>query len=85
MSGVGILGAIVIGILAGWIAEQVMKRQHGLITNLVVGLVGALLGAVIASALNISFGGFVGSLLISTAGAILLLFLLGMMSGRRAV
>jgi len=84
MSGVGILGAIIIGILAGWIAEQVMKRKHGLITNLVVGLVGALLGAVIANALNIGFGGFVGSLIVSTGGAILLLFLLGMMSGRRA-
>ena len=85
MSGVGILGAIVIGILAGWIAEQVMKRKHGLITNLVVGLVGALLGAVIADALDIAFAGFLGSLLVSTAGAILLLFLLGMMSGRKTV
>lgn len=85
MSGVGILGAIIIGILAGWIAEQVMKRKHGLITNLVVGLVGALLGAVIADALDIAFGGFLGSLLVSTGGAILLLFLLGMMSGRRTI
>jgi uncharacterized membrane protein YeaQ/YmgE (transglycosylase-associated protein family) len=85
MSGVGLLGAIVIGILAGWIAEQVMKRKHGLITNLVVGLVGALLGAVIADALDIGFGGFLGSLMVSTGGAILFLFLLGMMRGRPAL
>jgi len=82
MSGVGIIGAIIIGILAGWIAEKVMKRNHGLITNLVVGLVGSLLGAFVANALNIGFGGWIGSLLISTAGAILLLFLLGLVKRR---
>ena len=78
MSGVGIIGAIIIGIFAGWIAERVMKRQHGLLTNLIVGLVGALLGGFIASALGISFGGVIGSLIVSTAGAVLLLFLLGL-------
>jgi uncharacterized membrane protein YeaQ/YmgE (transglycosylase-associated protein family) len=78
MNGVGIIGAIIIGILAGWIAEKVMKRNHGLITNLIVGVVGGLLGAFLANALGIGFGGFVGSLLISSAGAILLLFLLGL-------
>ncbi|HYD46595.1 MAG TPA: GlsB/YeaQ/YmgE family stress response membrane protein [Phenylobacterium sp.] len=82
MSGVGIIGAIIIGILAGWIAEKVMGRSHGLITNLVVGLVGALLGAFAAGALGIDFGGWVGSLLVSTAGAILLLFLLGLFRRR---
>jgi uncharacterized membrane protein YeaQ/YmgE (transglycosylase-associated protein family) len=78
MNGVGIIGAIVIGILAGWIAEKVMKRNQGLLTNLIVGVVGGLLGAFLANALGISFGGFVGSLLVSSAGAVLLLFLLGL-------
>lgn len=82
MSGVGILGAIVIGILAGWIAEKVMKRNHGLITNLAVGIVGALLGSLIAGALGIGFGGLLGSLVIATLGAILLLFILGVIRRR---
>lgn len=78
MNEVSILGAIIIGILAGWIAEQVMGRKHGLLTNLLVGIVGALLGAFIASAMGIGFAGFWGSLIVSTLGAILLLFLVGM-------
>ena len=82
MSGVGILGAIVIGILAGWIAEKVMKRNHGLLTNLAVGIVGALLGSLIAGAVGIGFGGLLGSLVIATLGAILLLFLLGVIRRR---
>jgi uncharacterized membrane protein YeaQ/YmgE (transglycosylase-associated protein family) len=78
MSGVGIIGAIIIGILAGWIAEKVMHRNHGLITNLIVGLVGALLGSFVAGMLGIDFGGWVGSLIISALGAVLLLFILGL-------
>jgi len=78
LSGVGIIGAIIIGILAGWIAEKVMKRDHGLLTNLVVGLVGALLGAFLANLLDIDFGGWIGSLIVSTIGAVILLFLLGL-------
>lgn len=85
MNGVSILGAVIIGILAGWIAEQVMGREHGLITNLIVGVVGAFLGAFIASALGIGFAGFWGSLLVSTIGAIVLLALVGMFRGRRAL
>lgn len=82
MNGVGIIGAIIIGILAGWIAEQLMRRKHGLLTNMIVGLVGALLGSFIAGAMGISFGGVVGSLVIATLGAVLLLFLLSAVRGR---
>jgi uncharacterized membrane protein YeaQ/YmgE (transglycosylase-associated protein family) len=85
MNEVSIIGAIVIGILAGWIAEQVMGREHGLITNLVVGVVGAFLGAFVAGALGFSFAGFWGSLLVSTIGAILLLFIVSMFRPRRAL
>lgn len=84
MNEVSIVGAVVIGILAGWIAEQVTGRDHGLVTNLVVGIIGAFLGAVIANALNIGFAGFWGSLIVSTVGAIVLLAIVGMVRGRRA-
>jgi uncharacterized membrane protein YeaQ/YmgE (transglycosylase-associated protein family) len=80
VNGVGIIGAIVIGIFAGWIAEKVMKRNQGLLTNLIVGIVGALIGGFLATnVLHISFGGWIGSLVVSTIGAIILLFLLGLM------
>ena len=83
MDGVGIIGAIVIGILAGWIAEKVMRRNHGILTNLIVGVVGAFLGAFLAGLMDIEYGGFIGTLLVATVGAVLLLFLWGMFAGRR--
>lgn len=85
MSGVGLIGAVIIGILAGWIAEQVMKRNHGLLTNLIVGLVGALLGGFLAQLTGFGRGGgFIYSLIVSTIGAILLLFLLDLFKRRRS-
>lgn len=82
MNEVSIFGAIVIGILAGWIAEQVMGRNHGLLTNLIVGIVGAFLGAFIVGALGVGFAGFWGSLIVSAFGAIVLLFLLNLVKRR---
>jgi len=83
MSGVGIIGAILIGILAGWIAEKVMHRNHGLLTNLVVGVIGAFLGSFIATSLGIGTGaGVIPSLIVATAGAILLLFIVGLFRRR---
>jgi uncharacterized membrane protein YeaQ/YmgE (transglycosylase-associated protein family) len=83
MDGVGIIGAIIIGILAGWIAEKVMHRNHGLLTNLIVGVVGAFIGGFLATALGFNDYGVVGSLITATIGAILLLFLLGLFNRRR--
>lgn len=82
MNGVGFIGAIIIGILAGWLAEKIMKRDHGLLTNLVVGLVGSLLGAFVAGMLGLGANGLIGSLVISTLGAVILLFLVGLFKRR---
>lgn len=77
MNGVGIIGAIIIGLLAGWIAEKIMGRSHGLFMNLIVGLVGALLGGFLAGLLGVSYYGWVGSLVVSTIGAVVLLAIVG--------
>ncbi len=82
MNEVSIFAAIIIGIAAGWIAEQVMGRRHGLVTNLIVGILGAFLGAFIANAMGIAFAGFWGSLVVSAVGAIVLLFLVGLFRRR---
>ena len=80
----GIIGWIVIGIVAGWLAEKVMGRSHGLVTNLIVGVVGAVLGGFIAgNLLGIDVGGFnVITLLVAFLGACLLLFLVGLVKRR---
>lgn len=86
MSGVGIVGAIIIGIVAGWLAEKIMHRNHGILVNLVVGIAGAFIGSFLANTLGIGTGaGVVPSLLVATVGAILLLGMLSLIKGRRGI
>lgn len=82
MENIGWFSFLIIGLLAGWIAEQVMKRDHGLITNLAVGVVGAYLGAFIFRLLGLSFGGFIGALVVATVGAVVLLAIVGLIRSR---
>ena len=85
MEGVGWFATIIIGILAGWIAEKVTSRDHGLIMNLIIGLVGALVGGWLAQVAGIVYTGWWASLLVSTVGAIALLWIWGMLRGRKTV
>lgn len=84
MGGFGFIAWIVIGIIAGWLAEMIMKRNHGLLTNLVVGVVGALLGGYLANNLLKvdANGSWIMGIVVATVGAVLLLFLLGLVKRR---
>lgn len=77
---------IVLGAIAGWLASLIMGRnaQMGLLANIIVGIVGALIGGFIMNFFDQSgtTGFNLWSLLVATLGAILLLFLLGLI--RRA-
>jgi uncharacterized membrane protein YeaQ/YmgE (transglycosylase-associated protein family) len=80
--GVGFFSMLIIGILAGWIAEKVTNSDHGLFTNLIVGVAGAFVGAKLAEVLNIAVFGFFQTLISASVGAILLLFLWRAIRGR---
>jgi uncharacterized membrane protein YeaQ/YmgE (transglycosylase-associated protein family) len=77
MPGVGFFGMLVIGFIAGYIAEKAMNRDHGLLTNILVGIAGSFVGGTLASLLNFQFYGFLGNLIVATVGAILILWIFG--------
>lgn len=74
MPGVGFFGMLIIGILAGYIAEKVTASDQGLLTNLLVGIAGSFVGGSLASLLNVDYQGWLGNLLVATVGAVLLLW-----------
>lgn len=73
---------IIVGLLAGWIAQRIMDRKGGLIKNLVVGLIGAFVGGLLANAVGLEFYGFLGSLIVATVGAVVVLWLFALLAGR---
>lgn len=72
-----LLWFLIIGIVAGWLAGQLMKGSgYGLIGDLVIGVIGAFLGGWLLGILGIYAGGLIGTLITATIGAIALLFLI---------
>ena len=69
---------LLIGLVAGWLAGQVMKGGgFGVVGDLVVGVIGALLGGWLFGLLGVFLGGgLFGSLIVATIGAVVFLFLL---------
>ena len=57
-AGVGWIAAIIVGGIAGWLAEQFMKSNMGLIMNIVLGIVGAAIASAILSYFGIVLGGW---------------------------
>jgi uncharacterized membrane protein YeaQ/YmgE (transglycosylase-associated protein family) len=81
----GILSWIVIGGLAGLAARFVMKRHLGLIVTVLVGIIGAVVGGWVLTAVTNGPGltGFsFRSFLIAFAGAVVLLFVYGLVVNR---
>lgn len=71
------LWEILIGILAGWLAGQIVKgRGMGVLVDLIVGIIGALLGGWIFGMLGMASYGLIGQLVVATVGAVILLLLI---------
>ena len=67
---------IVLGILAGWLAGKIMRgRGFGVLIDLLVGIIGSVLGGFVFGLLGLYATGFIGQLVVATAGAVFLLYL----------
>ena len=79
---VGWIAAIIIGGIAGWLAEQFMKSDMGLLMNIVLGVVGAAVASAIFSLRGVHFGGWLGYLIAGFIGAVLLIWVVRAVQGR---
>ncbi|MGZ9235577.1 MAG: GlsB/YeaQ/YmgE family stress response membrane protein [Anaerolineales bacterium] len=83
----GLLSWIIVGLIAGWLANQVMRGGRGnAATDIVVGVIGALVGGFLASQLfgvpNAVNGVNVGSLVVAFLGSIVAIVLVRALPGR---
>ena len=82
-----IIGWIVLGLIAGWLAGQFMRGGgYGIVGDIVLGILGALVGGWITSALlgrDMVNGFNIESLIVAVLGAILLIAISRLFTGRR--
>jgi len=71
---------LIVGAIAGWLAGKIVRGfGFGLIWNIVIGIIGAFVGVWLLTKLGIvPFSGFVGSIVNATIGAVVLLFIVGL-------
>jgi len=72
---IGWIAAIIVGGIAGWLAEQFMKSQMGLVMNIILGIVGAAVASWLLGLIGVSTGaGWIGYLIAGFIGACILIF-----------
>jgi uncharacterized membrane protein YeaQ/YmgE (transglycosylase-associated protein family) len=88
MDAMGWLAWLIIGAIAGWLASVVMgtNLRQGLLLDIIVGIVGALIGGFLFNLIGVSGAtGFnIWSLFVAFVGAVVLLGVLRLFSGRRS-
>jgi uncharacterized membrane protein YeaQ/YmgE (transglycosylase-associated protein family) len=84
MSGESLLVILLVGLIAGWLAGQIVRGTgFGLVADLCIGIIGALIGSWLLPQLGIHIGaGIVAAIISATIGAILLLVVLRLVRGR---
>lgn len=75
MEGLGWIAAIIVGGLAGWIAEKIMDSEMGLLANIALGILGAVvLNAILMAVVGGTLGGWIGQLVVGVIGACVLIW-----------
>ncbi|QXM25723.1 GlsB/YeaQ/YmgE family stress response membrane protein [Elioraea tepida] len=70
------IGFLLIGLIAGWLAGRMMRGQgFGLLGNLVLGVVGAFVGGFALRMIGFHAAGLIAELITATIGAVMLLVL----------
>jgi uncharacterized membrane protein YeaQ/YmgE (transglycosylase-associated protein family) len=72
-AGIGWIAAIIIGGIAGWLAEMFMKSNMGVLMNILLGIVGAIVANL--SLFGVALGGWLGYLIAGFVGACILIAL----------
>lgn len=88
---VTIIAWIVLGAIAGWVAGMLVKGDEGMgaIGHVVLGIVGALVGGFLANAMGFGTGREGGdivnvqSIIVAIIGAVVVVFVWGLLSRRR--
>lgn len=79
LTSVGLIGYLIIGGIAGWIAGKIVKGSgSGIVMNIVIGIAGALIGGFLLSFfVNTAGGGLWFTFFAAVLGSVVLLWIIG--------
>ncbi len=71
----GIIGALIMGALVGWIAGKLMDAEGSLFCNILIGIIGSAVGGTVFGLLGFYAHGWIANLIVNVAGACLFIWL----------
>jgi uncharacterized membrane protein YeaQ/YmgE (transglycosylase-associated protein family) len=79
----GLIWAVIVGLIAGWLAGKVMKGGgYGTLMDIVLGIAGGVIGGLVFGLLGLSASGLTGSIIVSFVGAVILIWLVRQLKRR---
>jgi uncharacterized membrane protein YeaQ/YmgE (transglycosylase-associated protein family) len=84
MSGQSLVIILLVGLIAGWLAGQIVRGTgFGFVGDLVIGVIGSFIGSWLLPQLGIHLAaGFLGAILNATIGALVLLAIIKLVRGQ---
>ncbi len=71
-----LLYAVIVGLIAGWLAGQVMKGGgYGILVDIILGILGGIVGSWVFGLLGLHAGGLIGRIVVSFVGAVILVWI----------
>jgi uncharacterized membrane protein YeaQ/YmgE (transglycosylase-associated protein family) len=85
MEPMSLLAWIVVGLIAGWLASQVVASRFGVVGDTIIGMLGALVGGFLFEEFGSTgtTGFSIWSVFVAFVGAVVLLVLIRAFNGRR--
>lgn len=80
----GLIGLLIVGAIAGWLATTVLKKEgYGLWANLVIGILGAFIGGWLFRLIGFDAWGIVANLIVAFIGALILLWVIDFLKKKK--
>jgi uncharacterized membrane protein YeaQ/YmgE (transglycosylase-associated protein family) len=84
----GIIATLVVGLVAGWITGLLMKSHGGILLDMILGIVGGFVGGWLTSLVlgaNLMSGINITSVIVAVVGAVIVVAVYRLITGRRVV
>lgn len=84
----GIVATLIVGLVAGWITGLLMKSQGGILLDMILGIVGGFVGGWLTSlalGTNLMTGINLTSVIVAIVGAVIVVAIYRLLTGRRVV
>jgi uncharacterized membrane protein YeaQ/YmgE (transglycosylase-associated protein family) len=80
----GLIWWIIVGLIAGWATGRIMKGSgYGPLMDIVLGIIGGVIGGWLMGTLGFGGGGLIWSIIVAIIGAIILVWIVRLITGNR--